>query len=75
MNIALNARTDYRAIIETVIVNSPDEVLSLKQAYQVQFKRSLEEDVASNCTGDLRKAIHILILFLILFFLGKNSTA
>lgn len=55
-NIAVKERIDYRAIIETACINSPAELLAVKQAYQARYKRSLEEDVASHTSGDLRKA-------------------
>ncbi|CAA7388555.1 unnamed protein product [Spirodela intermedia] len=54
-NIAVKARIDYRVIIETACINSPPELLAVKQAYQARYKRSLEEDVASHTSGDLRK--------------------
>lgn len=49
--------TDYRVIIESACVNSPNELLIVKQAYQVRYKCSLEEDVASHITGDFRKGL------------------
>lgn len=56
-NVAVKAsKIDYRVIVETACINSPGELLAVKQAYQARYKRSLEEDVASHTSGDLRKA-------------------
>ncbi|KAK8942287.1 hypothetical protein KSP40_PGU011170 [Platanthera guangdongensis] len=56
-NEALKEELNYRVIIETAYINSTDELLVVKKAYQHRFKRSLEEDVASNTSGDLRKLL------------------
>lgn len=56
-NVAVKAsKIHYRVIVETACINSPGELLAVKQAYQARYKRSLEEDVASHTSGDLRKA-------------------
>ncbi|KAK1319875.1 hypothetical protein QJS10_CPB04g00377 [Acorus calamus] len=52
---------DYQVIVEIACVNSPAELLAVKQAYQARFKRSLEEDVASSTSGDLRKLLVALV--------------
>ena len=53
----VDGKIDFRAIIETVCINSPAELLAVKEDYQARFERSLEDAVASNCSGDLRKVI------------------
>ncbi|XP_058078980.1 annexin-like protein RJ4 [Magnolia sinica] len=52
---------DIRAIIEIACVRTPSELLAVKQAYHLRFKRSLEEDVASNTTGNFRKLLVALV--------------
>lgn len=47
---------DYRVIIELSCTLSPEELFSVKSAYHCRYKRSLEEDIASNTSSDLRKA-------------------
>lgn len=49
------ARPDYRVILETAYMKSPEELLAVKRTYQFLYKRSLEEDVASHTTGDMRR--------------------
>lgn len=53
--IALTNSFNSHAIIEIACVNSPDELLAVKKAYQAKYRRSLEEDVAAHTVGDLRK--------------------
>ncbi|PKA54390.1 Annexin-like protein RJ4 [Apostasia shenzhenica] len=48
---------NYRVIIETSCINSPNELLAVKQAYHARYKHSLEEDVASHTSGDFRKLL------------------
>ncbi|KAK1437093.1 hypothetical protein QVD17_02878 [Tagetes erecta] len=48
---------DYRVIIELSCTLSPEELFSVKTAYQCRYKRSLEEDIASNTSCDLRKLL------------------
>lgn len=60
-NVAVKKKIDYRVIVETACVNSPGELLDVKQAYQARYKHSLEEDVAANSTGDLRKFLVALV--------------
>lgn len=58
-NNALKASTpDYRVIIEIACVRSAEDLLAVKRAYRFRFKHSLEEDVASCTTGDIRKVCH-----------------
>ena len=56
-NVAIKNKSeiDYNVIIEISCIHSPEELLAVKRAYQSRYKRSLEEDVAANTTGDLRK--------------------
>ena len=57
-NIALKNSVDHPVIIEIACINSPADLLVIKQAYQALYKHSLEEDVAARTSGDLRKAYH-----------------
>lgn len=52
---------DYRVIIEISCINSPEELLGVKRAYQTRYKRSLEEDLAASTSGDLRKLLVALV--------------
>lgn len=59
-NIAINSNVvDFPVIIEIACVNSPTELLAVKQVYQSLYKHSLEEDLASHTTGDFRKVCKI----------------
>ncbi|XP_050235871.1 annexin-like protein RJ4 [Mercurialis annua] len=61
-NEALQKTTpDYRVIIEVSCVKSPEELLALKRAYRFRYKHSLEEDVASHFSGDIRKVLVALV--------------
>lgn len=55
VNVAVKQKIDYRVIVETACVNTPDELLAVKKAYQARYKHSMEEDIAAHSTGDLRK--------------------
>ncbi|KAF8398264.1 hypothetical protein HHK36_017191 [Tetracentron sinense] len=58
VNVALKKTIpDYRVIVEIVCVHAPDELLTVKRAYQLRYKHSLEEDVASHTSGDIRKLL------------------
>ena len=46
---------DYRLIIEIACIGSPEELLAVRRAYRHRYKHSIEEDVASYTTGDIRK--------------------
>ncbi|TMX02518.1 hypothetical protein EJD97_021208 [Solanum chilense] len=48
---------DYTSIIELSCIYSPHDFLSVKCTYQARYKRSLEEDLAQHCTGELRKLL------------------
>ncbi|RZC85978.1 hypothetical protein C5167_026650 [Papaver somniferum] len=57
-NVALKRHSpDYPVIVELACVKDPEEFLAVKRAYQWRYKHSLEEDVASHSTGDLRKLL------------------
>lgn len=46
---------DYRVIIEIACIRSPEDLLAVKRAYKFRYKHSLEEDLASSTTADIRK--------------------
>ncbi|KAJ8485211.1 hypothetical protein OPV22_017696 [Ensete ventricosum] len=54
--VALKRTFNYQVIIEIACVNSPKELLAVKEAYHARYKHSLEEDVAAHTVGDFRKA-------------------
>ncbi|KAM0947827.1 putative annexin [Dioscorea sansibarensis] len=56
-NVALKKSVDWIVIIELSCINSPDELLAIKKAYQNRYKLSLEEDVAFHTSGDFRKLL------------------
>lgn len=57
-NVALKkSNPDFPVIIEISCVHSPDELLEVRKAYKLRYKRSLEEDVAAHTTGDIRKLL------------------
>ncbi|KAJ0976166.1 hypothetical protein J5N97_018131 [Dioscorea zingiberensis] len=56
-NIALKKTIDNQVIIEIACVNSPADLLVVKQAYQALYKHSLEEDVAAHTTRDMRRLL------------------
>ncbi|PPD75372.1 hypothetical protein GOBAR_DD27711 [Gossypium barbadense] len=47
---------DYRVIIEIACIRSPEDLLAVKRAYKFRYKHSLEEDLASSTTADIRKS-------------------
>lgn len=57
---------DYNVIIEIACVHCPEELLAVRRAYQLRYKRSLEEDLAQHTTGDIRK-VHAVGQFDMLF--------
>jgi len=59
-NVALK-KADYKVIIELSSTASAEELLAFKRAYQTRFLHSLEEDVASHFSGDLRKLLLLLV--------------
>ncbi|XP_043720749.1 annexin-like protein RJ4, partial [Telopea speciosissima] len=60
INLALRHRA-YQVIIEIACANSPDELLEVKQAYHLRYKRSLEEDVALHAKKHLRQLLVALV--------------
>ncbi|XP_038689592.1 annexin-like protein RJ4 [Tripterygium wilfordii] len=57
-NVAIKkGSSEYHVIVEIACVLSPDELLAVRKAYQVRYKHSLEEDLASHTSGDLRKLL------------------
>ncbi|XVF69537.1 hypothetical protein PTKIN_Ptkin11bG0089900 [Pterospermum kingtungense] len=48
---------DYRVIVEIACIRSPEDLLAVKRAYKFRYKHSLEEDLASVTTGDIRKLL------------------
>jgi annexin D len=63
-NIAIKSNVvNFPVIIEIACVNSPTELVAVKQVYQSLYKQTLEEDIASHTTGDFRKVrfLHKLI--------------
>ncbi|CAK8564600.1 unnamed protein product [Lathyrus sativus] len=57
-NIALkNANMNYHVIVEISCVSSPDELFIVRRAYHNRYRRSMEEDVATNTTGHLRQLL------------------
>ncbi|BAT89244.1 hypothetical protein LR48_Vigan08g007900 [Vigna angularis] len=47
----------YHVIVEIACVLSSEELLAARRAYHHRYKRSLEEDVAANTSGDLRQLL------------------
>ncbi|XP_030445679.1 annexin-like protein RJ4 [Syzygium oleosum] len=57
-NVALKKSSpDYHVIIEISCIHSPEELLQVRKAYKLRYKRSLEEDVAAHTTGDIHKLL------------------
>ncbi|XP_010670505.3 annexin-like protein RJ4 [Beta vulgaris subsp. vulgaris] len=54
-------KADYQAVIELSCISSAEELLAVKRAYQIQYKHSLEEDVASHFSGDMCKLLLLLV--------------
>ncbi|XP_061370450.1 annexin D8 [Gastrolobium bilobum] len=58
INEALKKATpDYKVIIEIACTRTSEELLSVKRSYQFLYKHCLEEDVASQTNGDIRKLL------------------
>lgn len=56
INEALKKETpDYKVIIEIASTRTSWELLAVKRSYQFLYKHCLEEDLASQTTGDIRK--------------------
>eukprot|EP01018_Ginkgo_biloba_P024151 Gb_31679 [translate_table: standard] len=49
--------TKDRLLIEICCARSSNELLMVRQAYHIRYKRSLEEDIASYTTGDFQKLL------------------
>ncbi|KAL9247751.1 hypothetical protein vseg_021149 [Gypsophila vaccaria] len=54
-------KSDYHVVIELASISSAEELLAIKRAYQARYLHSLEEDVASYFTGDMRKLVLLLV--------------
>ncbi|KAI4372847.1 hypothetical protein MLD38_011031 [Melastoma candidum] len=58
VNVALKKPVqEYHVIIEISCMHSAEELLQVRRAYQLRYKCSMEEDVASLTTGDIRKLL------------------
>ncbi|WJX23295.1 hypothetical protein P8452_12515 [Trifolium repens] len=58
INEALKKATrDYKVIIEIACTRNSEELLAIKRSYQSLYKHCLEEDVASQTIGDVRKLL------------------
>lgn len=68
-----NAQSDYQTVIEVACVNSPKELLAVKDAYHARYKRSLEEDVAIHTVGDFRQARSLLLLLFSFIYFSRFS--
>lgn len=56
VNVAIKKVPDPLVIVEMSCIKSPEDFLIVKRAYQIRYKRSMEEDIASHTSGDIRKA-------------------
>ncbi|KDP40511.1 hypothetical protein JCGZ_24510 [Jatropha curcas] len=56
-NVALRKSGDFHVIVEIACARSAEELLLVRRAYQARYKHSLEEDVATHTTGDIRKLL------------------
>ncbi|KAL9675932.1 hypothetical protein QQ045_004140 [Rhodiola kirilowii] len=57
-HIALRKGTsDFHVIVEIACVRSPEELLEVRRKYQLRYRLSLEEDVATHTTGNIRKLL------------------
>ncbi|VVB14275.1 unnamed protein product [Arabis nemorensis] len=48
---------DYKVLVEISCMRSPEDLLASRRAYRCLYKRSLEEDLASRTTGDIRRLL------------------
>uniref|UniRef100_A0A803RCN3 Annexin n=1 Tax=Cannabis sativa TaxID=3483 RepID=A0A803RCN3_CANSA len=55
------SEVDFKVLIEISCIYSPEELLGVRRAYQNRYKHSLEEDLASHTSGDLRKLLVALV--------------
>ncbi|XP_071723187.1 annexin-like protein RJ4 [Rutidosis leptorrhynchoides] len=57
-NVALKkSNPDFPSDHRDFLRSFPDELLEVRKAYKLRYKRSLEEDVAAHTTGDIRKLL------------------
>ncbi|KAL9298371.1 hypothetical protein ACSQ67_024267 [Phaseolus vulgaris] len=57
-NVAIKSGSKgYHVIVEIACVLSSEELLAARRAYHNRYKRSLEEDVATHTSGDLRQLL------------------
>ncbi|CAI0461766.1 unnamed protein product, partial [Linum tenue] len=56
-NVAMRKSLDYHVIVEFSSVYSADELLNVRKAYHARYKKSLEEDLATNASGNARKLL------------------
>lgn len=61
------ATPDYKVIIEIACTRTSEELLAVKRSYQLLYKHCLEEDVASQTIGDIRKVCGFLSHYQIVF--------
>ncbi|WOG84258.1 hypothetical protein DCAR_0103440 [Daucus carota subsp. sativus] len=61
VNLAIKKVPDPRVIVEMSCVKAPEDLLIVKRAYQIRYKRSMEEDIASHTSGDMRKFLVALV--------------
>lgn len=55
-NVAIRkAAPDYHVIVEIACILSPEELLEVRRAYKLRYRRSLEEDVAAHTSGHIRQ--------------------
>ncbi|XP_027342859.1 annexin-like protein RJ4 [Abrus precatorius] len=58
VNVAIrNGNRDYHVVAEIACVLSAEELFAVRRAYHNRYKRSMEEDVAANTTGQLRQLL------------------
>lgn len=51
---------DCKVLVEIACMRSPEDLLATRRAYRCLYRRSLEEDLASRTTGDIRKVSNFL---------------
>ncbi|XP_073128408.1 annexin-like protein RJ4 [Henckelia pumila] len=56
LNVAITkSPVEYCVIVEISCIRSPEELLAIKRAYHIRFKRSVEEDLAQHTTAPIRQ--------------------
>lgn len=61
INVAIkHGSKNSHIVAEIATVLSAEELLAVRRAYRIRYKRSIEEDVSANTTGHLRQASHSL---------------